>query len=112
MAGVDPMYPSQAAPSPQFDGASGISNDKSVPRLSRRYDNNSSASAPEPSAPAAWFVLPGPPNSSGGLADWIAALAGVNPQKPTQPAPSPQDDQLRGFYRDDPVQPWTLQRRR
>jgi len=112
MAGVDPMYPSQAAPSPPFDGASGISNDKSVPRLSRRYDNNSSASAPEPSAPAAWFVLPGPPNSSGGLADWIAALAGVNPQNPTQPASPPQDGELRGFYRDEPLQPWTLQRRR
>jgi hypothetical protein len=111
MAGVDPQNPTQAAPSPQFGGASGISNDKSVPHLSRRYGNNSPASAPEPSAPAAWFVLPGPPNSSGGLADWIAALAGVNPPNPTQPA-SPPQDQLRGFYRDDPVQPWTLQRRR
>ena len=110
MAGVDPQNPTQAAPSPRFGGASGISNNKSVPRLSRRYDNNSSA--PEPSAPAARFVLPGPPNSSGGLADWIAGLAGVNPQNPTQPASPPQDRELHDFYRDEPLQPWTLQRRR
>jgi len=48
----------------------------------------------------------------GTITDWIAALAGVNPQNPTQPASPPQDGELRGFYRDEPLQPWTLQRRR
>jgi hypothetical protein len=37
-------------------------------------------------------------------------MAGVDPQNPNQPAPPPQGDELRAFYRDDPVQPWTLQR--
>ena len=100
------------APPPQTRGTPGIIDGKPLPYLIRRYGNNSSASAPEPSAPAAQFILPGPPNSTGGLADWIAVLAGVNPQNPTQSAPPPQDDELRRFYRDDPVQPWTLQRRR
>jgi len=48
---------------------------------------------------------------SGGLPGRIAALAGIDPRYPNQYA-SPQDDELRGFYRDDPRQPWTLQRRR
>jgi hypothetical protein len=42
----------------------------------------------------------------------LAALAGIDPQNPTQPVPPPLDDQLRGFYRDDPVQPWFVQRQR
>jgi hypothetical protein len=33
-------------------------------------------------------------------------------QDPTQLAPPPLDDQLRGFYRDDPMQPWFVQRQR
>jgi hypothetical protein len=52
----------------------------------------------------------GRPNFSGGFADWIAALAGVDPQNPDQPARSPFDDQLRRFYRDDPA--WLLAVRR
>jgi hypothetical protein len=39
-------------------------------------------------------------------------LAGIDPQNPTQPAPPPLDDQLRGFYRDDPLQPWLVRRQR
>jgi hypothetical protein len=49
-------------------------------------------------------------NSSRGLADWIAALAGVDPQSPDQFAPSPLEDGLRDFYRNDPA--WLLQVRR
>ena len=51
-------------------------------------------------------------NFSGGLQGRIAALAGIDPQNPNQFALPPLDDELRGFYRDDPVQPWILQRRR
>jgi len=40
------------------------------------------------------------------------AIAGMDPQNPGWLAPPQQDDKLRAFYGDDPVQPWTLQRRR
>jgi hypothetical protein len=50
-------------------------------------------------------------NYAGGLLGRFAALAGIDLQNPNRPAP-PLDDPLPGFYRDDPVQPWTLQRRR
>ena len=36
-------------------------------------------------------------------------LFGIDPCNPNQFAPT-QDDDLRGFYGDDPLQPWTLQR--
>jgi len=92
---------------PPADRAPGISNDKPVvPRLSRGYGNNSSALIAEPTAPTTPFVLGGSPNSSGGLARWIAALAGVDPQNPTQLASPPLDNGLR----DDPA--WFLQLRR
>jgi hypothetical protein len=61
-------------------------------------------------APAA--PPPDDSNFSGGLLGRLAALMGVDPQNPDQLAPPSQDDELRAFYRDDPVQPWTLQRRR
>jgi hypothetical protein len=48
------------------------------------------------------FALPDSLNSSRGLADWIAALAGVDPQRPDQLAP-PLEDGLRDFYRNDPA---------
>jgi hypothetical protein len=54
------------------------------------------------------FALPDSLKLKGDFADWLAALAGVDPQYPTQLAPPPQDDQLRGFYRNDPA--WMLQR--
>jgi len=51
-------------------------------------------------------------NFSGGLLGRLTALAGLDPQDPTRLAPPPLDDQLRGFYRDDPVQPWFAQLQR
>jgi len=33
-------------------------------------------------------------------------LAGIEPLNPAQPASSPLDNGLGGFYRDDPAQPW------
>src|SRR5207247_2762648 len=66
------------------------------------------ASISDTGAPAAQFVPSGNPNSVGGLAGRIAALAGIDPQNPAR---SPQDDELRSnFYRDDPA--WFLQVRR
>jgi hypothetical protein len=102
----------QSTPPPQTGGILGISSDTPVRTLSRANGNNSPAPAFESGAPPARFVLPSPPNSSGGLADWIAALAGVDPRNPMQAAPSPQMDQLRGVDRDDPTQPWFAPRQR
>jgi len=64
-------------------------------------------SSSQSATPPAQFVLPDQLNPPGGLAGWIAALAGIDPQNPNQPAPSPLDDQLRGF-RGDQTQPWPI----
>jgi hypothetical protein len=61
--------------------------------------------------PAATLAPSDDSNFSGGLLGRLMAIAGINPRDPNQLAPSPQDDGLRAFYRDDPAQPWTLQRR-
>jgi hypothetical protein len=73
----------------------------------KRLDANSSpVSAMSAGAPVA------PPsddsNFSGGLLRRFAALMGVDPQNPDQLAPPP--DEQRALYRDNPAQPWTLQR--
>jgi hypothetical protein len=68
------------------------------------------ASAADSSAPAAPLVPSDDPNFPGGLLGRLMAVAGVDPLNPNQLAPPPQDDELRAFYRDDPAQPWTLQR--
>jgi hypothetical protein len=74
-----------------------------VRRLVRVNGNNSSASVIDMGEPAAPFALPDSPSSSRSLSDWIAVLAGVDPENPTQFAPPPQDDGLRDFYRDVPA---------
>jgi hypothetical protein len=68
------------------------------------------ASAADSSAPAAPLVPSDDANFSGGLLGRLMAVAGVDPLNPNQLAPPPQDDELRAFYRDNPAQPWTLQR--
>ena len=72
----------------------------------------SQAPVADASAPAASVAPSNEPNFSGGLLSRLAALMGVDPENPTQLAPPPLDDQLRGFYRDDPLQPWFAQRQR
>jgi hypothetical protein len=62
-----------------------------------------------PAAPLAPAANPNPP--VGGLLARLMAAAGVDPDSPNQPAPPPLADQLRGFYRDDPSQPWFPRRR-
>jgi len=79
--------------------------------LKRLNANLSRASATDPSVPAAPLVPSDDADFSGGLLGRLMAVAGIDPQNPNQLAP-PQDDELRAFYRDDPVRPWTLQRRR
>jgi hypothetical protein len=72
----------------------------------------SHAPVPDASAPAAPVAPSSESNFSGGLLGRLAALMGVDPENPTQLASPPLDDQLRGFYRDDPLQPWFVQRQR
>lgn len=78
--------------------------------LREQAAGNPQASAYDAGGTAAPLVPSDNQNSSGGLPGRIAALAGIDPQNPTQFAPPPQDDRLRGFYRDDPVQPWFARR--
>jgi hypothetical protein len=68
------------------------------------------ASAMDASAPAAPLGPSDASNFSSGLFGRMAALMGVDLQNPDQLAPPPQDNELRAFYRDNPAQPWTLQR--
>jgi hypothetical protein len=63
-------------------------------------------SAFDAAAPGAPLAPSEDTNFSGGLLGRLTALAGLDPQNLMQPASPPPDDQLGGFYRDDPVQPW------
>jgi hypothetical protein len=79
------------------------------------YRKQLDASPPQASmfdavAPAVPSVPAGDSNLSRGLLGRLAALTGVDPLNPNQFAPPPQDDELRGFYRDDPTQPWFVRR--
>lgn len=77
----------------------------------KRLDaNQSQASVMDASAPATLLAPSDASNFSGGLLGRMAALMGVDQQNPDQLAPLSQDDELRAFYRDNPAQPWTLQR--
>jgi len=109
LAGIDPMNPTRPA---QAGGIPRLSGNAPVRYVSPANGNHSPASVFESSLPTAQFVLPGDLKPAGGIADWIAGLAGVDPRSPAQSAPLAQTDQLRGFYRDDPEQPWTVQGRR
>jgi len=80
--------------------------------LGRSIAGQPQASVFDTGAPAAPLARSEDANFSGGLLGRLAALAGLDPQNPEQPAPPPLDDELRSFYRDDPVQPWFVQRQR
>jgi hypothetical protein len=72
--------------------------------LSRLNANQPQASVSDPTAPFD-AADPNPPGLS--AADWIASLAGVDPQNPTQPALSPQTRRLAGSpYGGSPIQSW------
>jgi hypothetical protein len=76
--------------------------------LSRLNGNKPQASMFEPAAPTAPFDASdrNPPGRS--VADWIASLAGVDPQNPAQLASSPQTRGLAGSsHGGNPMQPWT-----
>jgi hypothetical protein len=79
--------------------------------LSRGIVGQPSASGSEASAPTAPIVPSEDANFSDGLLGRLVALAGVDPKDPTQ-LPPPLDDHLLGFYRDNPMQPWFVQRQR
>lgn len=137
--GITPRNPNQPVPSPEPGRPLGIFTGKPMPLWATPLpiwgppaDSNASgnsnwfttlggvlgngqkspASAINAGATAPPIAPPDSSNSSGGIADWIAALAGTDPQNPSQPAQPPLDDGLRGFYRDDPRQPWFVRGRR
>ncbi len=101
LAGMGSLNSMSPAPAP--DGS------KPVRYLSRRVVDPSRAPAADSREPAPPLAPSDSPNYVGGLAGRIAALAGIDLQHPTQFAPPPLDDGRRGFYRDDPQQPWFVQ---
>jgi hypothetical protein len=64
------------------------------------------------SAPAAPLAPSDDSNFSGGMLGRLMAIAAIDPRNPNQFAPPPQDDEMRDVDGDNPLQPWTLQRRR
>jgi hypothetical protein len=94
------------APAPQPSGS------ETVRILSRSIVGQPQAPVIDTSAPAPSLAPSDENGFSGGLPGRLIALGGIDPQNPTQPAPSPLDDQLRGFYRDDPLQPCLVRRQR
>jgi hypothetical protein len=57
-------------------------------------------------APAAPFVSPiGRNASDDGIANWVAAMAGIDPANPMQPTPQ-QSDKLRGLVSNEPMPDW------
>jgi hypothetical protein len=85
-------------------------NDAYLEYLKRLNADQTQASASGESVPEAPLVPADDSIFFGGLLGRLTALAGINPQNPERFAPPPQDDVLRGFYRDDPKQPWLLGR--
>jgi hypothetical protein len=102
---------SLSGPVPQNAGQSGPSPIAQYLRYLNQRDANE-APASGGNVPAAPVVRPDSRYRMGDLADWIAALAGVDPRNPAQTAPLPQAGQLRRFSGDDPAQPQSLQRKR
>jgi hypothetical protein len=105
LAGLARPSPS---PTPPPTSAGGIP----VRVLRRSIAGQPQASAFDAAAPFAPLSPSDDAIFSGGLLGRLAAMAGLDPQNAAQPAPLPLDDQLRGFYRDDPVQPWFAQPQR
>jgi hypothetical protein len=105
LAGLAPRNSPPAPPAPSAGGMP-------VRILGRSIAGQPQASVFDTGVPAAPLAPSEDANFSDGLLGRLAALAGLDPQNPTQPAPPPLDDQLRGFYRDDPAQPWFAQLRR
>jgi hypothetical protein len=102
LASIASQNPTQPEPAAQTAG-------KPERSLGRRIAGQSPAPALDPVGSAASLAPSDDQNFSGGLLGRLVALAGQNP---AQLAPQPLDDQLRGFYRDDPVQPWLVRRPR
>jgi hypothetical protein len=87
LAGLALQNPTRSAPLPPQSGG------KPERSLGRRIVDPSQASAVDTRAPAAPLAPSDDPNFSGGLLGRFAALAGVDPQNPNQPAPPPLDDE-------------------
>lgn len=97
LAGVGAWNPLQAASPP----------DSTMPvrSLGRVSVDPQSASDLDQSPGAVPLVRSVDSNFSGGLLGRLMAVVGIDPREPARLAP-PLDDDLHGFYRDDPSQPW------
>ena len=84
---------SPPAPEPQESQGPLSLNEAYLLYLARRNGNKPQASMFDPAAPTAPFDAAAPNPLSGGLPGRFAALAGLDPQNPDQPAPSPTDDE-------------------
>ena len=109
---VVPAIPTPPTSAPRNSQGALSLNDAYLEYLKRLNANPSPASAIDTDAPGAPLVPSDDSEFSGGLLGRLMAVTGIDLQNPDQLAPTPQDDELRAFYRDNPVQPWTLQRRR
>jgi len=75
--------------------------------LEQANGNNPQASASGAGGAPVRAVSPANRNYSGNVSNWIAGLAGVDPQNPTQPAPS-QDSRALGFFTNKPMPQWPV----
>lgn len=93
------LLPSVAAPPPPYL-------DHHLQYLDQASGNDTQASASSAGAPEVRFVSPASRSSSGNdIGNWIASLAGVDPEAPMQPAPQ-QADRLRGIVSNEPIPDW------
>jgi hypothetical protein len=80
--------------------------DEQIRYLDQTNPANPQAAPSAASAPAAGVVSPANQSSfGGGLANWAAGLAGVDPTNPMQPAPQP-TDRLPGLVSNQPMPDW------
>lgn len=107
---VGPSAPA-ASPAPEWPRLSGppISKVPSYEEYMKLLGLGSSV--PDATTPGSPF--PPAPSPSGTDGGWFARMmADADSDDPTQFRPTPADDDLSPFYRDDAAQPWTLRRLR
>jgi hypothetical protein len=106
-AGGSGDSPYSPAPQPQESQGPLSLNDAYLLYLARQNASQPQVSMSDPAPPTAPFDATNPNPPPLGAADWIASLAGVDPQNPTQFASSPQTRGLAGSsYGGNPMQPW------
>lgn len=83
-----------------------------APAVAAWSDATLPASAIGFGAPAVPVASSDRSNSAGGQLGMLSGLTGIDPRDPSRFAPPELDDALRGYYQDDPAQPWLVRRGR